>query len=135
MYCWKQVSKIRHKTYKILKYLLGADKMAQFGEFNAQNPCEKQLSVMHTRILALGKWRQVEPCACFNLVYVKSSKPVKDPCWIKVGAPEEHPSSFAVFHTHAPMQINKYTHTQKVKWITIKCFTVKILGSHLSSRH
>lgn len=38
------------RLYKLLKYLLGADKMAQFGEFNAQNPCEKQLSVMHTPV-------------------------------------------------------------------------------------
>lgn len=135
MYCWKQVSKIRHKTYKLLKYLLGADKMAQFGEFNAQNPCEKQLSVMHTYILALGKWRHVEPWTCFSIVYVESSKPVKDPCWIKVGAPESnqvHSLSSTHMHTcmctctHANKQIHTCTKSKMNYNKMFHCKSIKI---------
>lgn len=46
---------MRLKTYRLLKCVLGAGEMDQFSEFNAQNPCEQQLSAMCTLYPGTGE--------------------------------------------------------------------------------
>lgn len=82
-------------------------------------------------IPALGRWGQLEPWGllqpCLCAEFLASERPLLKKIGQLLWNIQGH--SFTGFHTHAPTQINKCTPAQKVTWITIQYFTVKMSGS------